>query len=151
MQLIKIKKGLIFIFGLTIIVLTSCKDQKAEQKKLQSEIMVVHDSLMMDMGQLTDKRMMLTKLTSNLDSLKKIDNSLDTNQLKSNINNQKLALSNADDAMMNWMNGFNPDFTGKSSKEIIQYLESQKIKIDSVKTLFHLTLSKSDSLISKLK
>jgi hypothetical protein len=151
MQLIKIKKGLIFIFGLTIIVLTSCKDRKAEQKKLQSEIMVVHDSLMMDMGQLTDKRMMLTKLTSNLDSLKKIDNSLDTNQLKSNINNQKLALSNADDAMMNWMNGFNPDFTGKSSKEITQYLESQKIKIDSVKTLFHLTLSKSDSLISKLK
>jgi hypothetical protein len=123
MQLIKIKKGLIFIFGLTIISFTNCKDQKAEQEKLQTDVMLVHDSLMMDMGKLTEKRMMLTKLTSNLDSLKKIDTSLDTTQIKTDIADQKLALSNADDAMMKWMNGFNPDYTGKSQEEIIKYLK----------------------------
>jgi hypothetical protein len=128
MQLIKIKKGLIFIFGLTIISFTNCKDQKAEQEKLQTDVMLVHDSLMMDMGKLTEKRMMLTKLTSNLDSLKKIDTSLDTTQIKTDIADQKLALSNADDAMMKWMNGFNPDYTGKSQEEIIKYLKQKKKK-----------------------
>jgi hypothetical protein len=151
MQLIKIKKGLIFIFGLTIISFTNCKDQKAEQEKLQTDVMLVHDSLMMDMGKLTEKRMMLTKLTSNLDSLKKIDTSLDTTQIKTDIADQKLALSNADDAMMKWMNGFNPDYTGKSQEEIIKYLKDQKLKIDSVKTMLGQSLSNSNSLISKLK
>ncbi|OAQ39692.1 hypothetical protein A5893_08900 [Pedobacter psychrophilus] len=151
MPLINIKNSITIILGITIIGFSSCKDQKAEQKKLQTEVMAVHDSLMMDMGKLTDKRMMLTKLSSNLDSLKKANNSLDTAQLKAEIADQKLALTNADDAMMKWMNGFNPDYTGKSSKEIAQYLESQKIKIDSVKTMFNKSLSNSNSLISKLK
>ncbi len=151
MQLIKIKNSIIIILGVSIISFTSCKDQKAEQKKLQTEVMAVHDSLMMNMGKLTDNRMMLTKLSSNLDSLKKANNALDTNQIKIEITNQKLALTNADDAMMKWMNGFNPDYTGKSSEEIVQYLGSQKIKIDSVKTLFDQSLSNSNGLISKLK
>ncbi|MBK0384002.1 hypothetical protein I5M32_13620 [Pedobacter sp. SD-b] len=151
MQLINIKNSLFIFLGFTIIGLTSCKDKKAEQKKLQDEVMAVHDSLMMDMGKLTDKRMILTELSQNLDSLKKINNSLDTLQLRSEITNKKLALSNADAAMMKWMNGFNPDYTGKSQDQIISYLENQKIKIDSVKTLLDQSLSNSNSLISKLK
>lgn len=151
MQSINIKNSFIILLGFTFIGFTSCKDQRAEQKKLQTEVMAVHDSLMMDMGKLTDTRMMLTKLTSNLDSLKKVNNSLDTVQLKTEIADQKLALINTDDAMMKWMNSFNPNYTGKSSKEIVKYLENQKIKIDSVKTLFDQSLSSSNTLISKLK
>ena len=151
MRLINVKNSFIILLGFIIISLTSCKDQKAEQQKLQTDVMLVHDSLMMDMGKLTEKRMMLTKLTSNLDSLKKIDTFLDTAQIRTDITKQKLALSKADDAMMKWMNGFNPDYTGKSQEEIIKYLKDQKLKIDSVKTMLGQSLSNSNSLISKLK
>jgi hypothetical protein len=151
MPLINITNSFLIVLGFTIISFTSCKDQKTDQKKLQAKVMSVHDSLMMDMGKLTENRMTLTKIFIHLDSLKKVNADLDTVQIKTEITDLKIALSNTDDAMMKWMNDFKPDYTGKSEKEIVNYLQHQKIKIDSVKTLFNQSLSKSDSLIFKLK
>lgn len=129
----------------------SCKNQKAEQEKLQKEVIEQHDVLMTRMDVIYDNQSALSKIEENLDSLKTIQTDLDTVNLKSEIINLKSLLANADDAMMKWMNYFKTDYEGRSDEEILDYLNKEKIKIDSVKTLFDQSLSKSGALIQKYK
>jgi hypothetical protein len=147
-----IPKVLIFTFSCILVIsLHSCKDKKAEQKQLQKEVMKTHDELMMDMDKIMNNKSALSYIRSKLDSLKQQNIALDTISLNSAIISMKANLDGSDDAMMKWMNNFNPDYTGKTQPEIMTYLNAQKIKIDSVKTLFNESLSKSDSLITKYK
>ncbi|MEO5911866.1 MAG: hypothetical protein ABIP95_13330 [Pelobium sp.] len=150
MQLINIKRGIIF-FGIFTLFLYSCKDKKAEQKQLQEEVMKVHDELMMEMGKLMENKKELNTLSINMDSLKMKNASLDTAQLQQKIQVTNLGLTKADDAMMAWMNNFNPDYTGKSQDEIMSYLKDEKVKIDSVKTLFKKSLSTSGAILIQYK
>jgi hypothetical protein len=145
------KRTYLIIFSILLISFTGCKDQKAEQKKLQSEVMEVHDVLMGEMDLIMKNKTELSNLQLHLDSLKKLDPTLDTVDFKIQIENLKKQLVSSDDAMMQWMNNFNPDYTGKSHEEILSYLNNQKIKIDSVKTLFKESLSKSNTLLVKYK
>ena len=145
------KRTYLIIFSILLISFTGCKDQKAEQKKLQSEVMEVHDVLMGEMDLNMKNKTELSNLQLHLDSLKKLDPTLDTVDFKIQIENLKKQLVSSDDAMMQWMNNFNPDYTGKSHEEILSYLNNQKIKIDSVKTLFKESLSKSNTLLVKYK
>lgn len=149
MRLITKKLFLSLSFILMIAFFTSCNNDKAEQKKAQEEVMKGHDELMGQMDKIMNNKSMLNKLESHLDSLKMKDPALDTTKLKSDIEALKADLTTSDDAMMTWMNHFNPDYTGKKHQEVMDYLKDQKIKIDSVKTLFDESLSKSDALISK--
>lgn len=147
-----IPKVLTFIISFILVIsFHSCKDQKAEQKQLHEEVMKTHDELMIDMDKIMNNKSALSQIRSKLDSLKQQHLSLDTTSLNSEIISLKANLDVSDDAMMKWMNNFNPDYTGKTQPEIVTYLNAQKIKIDSVKTLFTQSLSKSDSLISKYK
>lgn len=138
-----------FFIAFTFISFTSCNNDKAEQKKAQEEVMKGHDELMGQMHKIMNNKSMLNKLESYLDSLKIKNPALNTAKLKSDIEALKADLTSSDDAMMTWMNHFNPDYTGKKHQEVMNYLKEQKIKIDSVKTLFDESLSKSDALISK--
>jgi hypothetical protein len=138
-----------FAYLLFIIFLTACQTQVKTQETLHIEVMAVHDSLMMDMGKLSYRKAKLSVILTQLDSLKNAQISLDTLALKNQIFDAKLSLSKADDAMMDWMNGFNPDYTNKSNQEVESYLNLQKVKIDSVKTLFKKSLLYSDNLITK--
>jgi hypothetical protein len=140
------KYSLIILFSILII---ACQPPKKNQESLHTEVMAVHDSLMMDMGKLSDRKTKLTAIISNLDSIKTAQSSLDTSNLKTTIFDAKLSLTKADDAMMDWMNGFNPDYTNKSEQEVEVYLKNQKTKIEEVKTLFKNSLSISDSIITK--
>ncbi|MBU2267933.1 MAG: hypothetical protein KJ744_10885 [Bacteroidetes bacterium] len=113
--------------------------------------MKTHDELMMDMDKIMNNKSALSQIQNKLDSLKQRNITLDTATLNSEIISIKSKLDVSDDAMMKWMNNFNPDDTGKTPSEIVTYLSAQKIKIDAVKTLFTKSLSKSDSLIAKYK
>lgn len=128
---------------------TSCNNDKVEQKKAQDEVMKGHDELMGQMDKIMNNKSILNKMEQRLDSLKMKNSNLDTTKLRTDIEALKADLTSSDDAMMTWMNHFNPDYTGKKHQEVMDYLKDQKIKIDSVKTLFDQSLSKSDSLISK--
>lgn len=141
----------LIIFSILLISFSGCKDQKAEQKKLQSEVMEVHDLLMSEMDLIMKNKSDLSNLQLHLDSLKIKNPTLDTVDFKIQIENLKKELVSSDDAMMQWMNNFNPDYTGKSHEEIVSYLNHQKIKIDSVKTLFKESLSKSNTILVKYK
>jgi hypothetical protein len=134
---------------LFITFLTACQTQVKTQETLHIEVMAVHDSLMMDMGKLSNRKAKLSVILTQLDSLKNAQISLDTSNLKTQIFGAKLSLTKADDAMMDWMHGFNSDYTDKSNLEVESYLNLQKVKIDSVKTLFKKSLLYSDNLITK--
>lgn len=144
------KKSLLWLI-VAAFSLSNCNNQNPSQKELQSEVMGVHDSLMLKMEATMSNNSALSLIKSKLDSLKTINPGLDTTKISTEIKTVSAQLTAADDAMMKWMNNFNPDYTGKSKSEIIDYLKNQKLKIDSVKTLYQQSLSKSDSLLSKYK
>ena len=131
--------------------LSGCQNQKAEQQKLQKEVIEQHDVLMVRMDLLQDNKSALSLIENNLDNIKKVQPNLDTVQLKAEITDLKIQLTVSDESMMKWMNNFNSDYTGKNHEEVMKYLENQKIKIDTVKTLFDQSLSKSGAIIQKYK
>ena len=137
---------LLVLFSILII---ACQPPKKNQESLHNEVMAVHDSLMMDMGKLSNSKEKLSLILTKLDSIKTSQSSLDTSNLKTIIFDAKLSLTKADDAMRDWMNGFNSDYTNKSEQEVEVYLKNQKTKIEEVKTLFKNSLFTSDSIITK--
>jgi hypothetical protein len=141
------KEFLILI--LFFISITACQNPKKTQEGLHKEVMAVHDSLMMDMGKLSDRKSKLSAILTQLDSLKIAQPSLNTTALKNTIFGAKLSLTKADEVMMDWMNDFNPDYTKKTELEVEIYLRDEKVKIEKVKTLFKNSLFTSDSLITK--
>lgn len=130
---------------------TGCDNNKEDQKKLQKQVIDKHDVLMARMDLILQNKRKLDSIYLNMNTLKSENSSLDTNKLKQNIDSKKAALTLADEAMMDWMHNFNPDYTGKSHQQIIDYLKNQEVKIDSVKTLFDQSLSNSGIIISKYK
>ena len=125
--------------------LGSCENEKAAQEKLQKEVLEQHDSIMTKMDLLNEEQMQLDLIRNNFKNM----NDVDTLALGLSIDSAKSELQNADDAMMEWMHNFNPDYTGMSHQQIIDYLNQQHKSIDSVKVLFDHALSKSKSFTSK--
>jgi len=138
----KLKNSLLILF---LFVLAACDNSKQEQADLQKKVIDSHDVLMIQMDEIMNKKSKLDSISNNFKSL----NITDTITLKHSIDSLKTALTKADDAMMSWMHQFNPDYTGKSHDEVMNYLNNQQVKIDSVKTLFDESLSKSELFISK--
>lgn len=136
--------GLVFIF-------TACNNHKKQQEDLQKEVIIIHDSVMADMGMLMEKKMHLNKIMKRLDSLKSLNMDLDTAQLKSELAQTIEQLGSADEAMMTWMHNFDPEYTGKSHEDIMDYLNNQKVKINSVDSTIKNIILKSDSIIAKYK
>lgn len=138
-----------YAFLILFFFLTACDNSKQEQENLQKEVIDNHDILMVKMDDIMNSKLKLDTLKANFKSIIQEHPDTDTIALKSSIDSLKTELTNADEAMMNWMHQFNPDYTEKSHEEIMTYLNNQKLKIDSVKTLFDQSLSKSELLISK--
>jgi hypothetical protein len=142
------KTFLLFATVATLI-FTACQNNEATQKALHDEVIAKHDTLMAKMDEVITNKNKLESILTKLSTLKQEHITLDTNLLKLEIDSSKTALNIADDAMMSWMHNFNPDYSEKSHDEVIDYLNDQKHKIDSVKILFNSSLNHSNSLISK--
>lgn len=148
MQLNKIYTA---ILAATLLFSTSCNNEKEEQKVMQHKVMHTHDELMGQMGLLMENKNKLKVVLLKLDSLKSINPSIDTTLVKDNLITATKELEKADEAMMEWMHGFNPDYTNKSHEEVMEYLKNQEIKILTVEKTFKNVLLKTDSLILKYK
>lgn len=129
----------------------ACNNDKEEQQKLQKLVIDKHDVLMAKMDSLTENQLRLDSIILKYKEIKVENPTLDSQTLVAQIDSAKSLLNNADEAMMNWMHQFNPDYTGKSSAEIFEYLKKQEQKIDSVKTLFDKSLANSNALIQQYK
>ncbi|ADY52012.1 hypothetical protein Pedsa_1450 [Pseudopedobacter saltans DSM 12145] len=130
-----------------IAILSSCQNEKAAQEKLQKEVLDAHDVIMARMDELNEDQLQLDQLRNNFKNL----NNADTATLGLSIDSAKSDLSKADEAMMEWMHNFDPDYTGMSHQQIMDYLGKQRKSIDSVKVLFDQSLSRSKAIIQKHK
>lgn len=125
--------------------LSACQNDKAIQDTLQKEVLDEHDTVMARMDDLNESQLKLDQLKSNFKNM----NAMDTASLSLSIDSAKQALSQADEAMMQWMHQFSPDYTNMSNEQIINYLKQQRKSIDSVKVLFDQSLSRSKQIIEK--
>lgn len=142
----KLKNTLLLLL---LFVFSACDNSKQEQADLQKKVIDSHDILMVQMDEIMNKKTKLDSISADFEAIKKEKPETDTFALKRSIDSLKISLTTADDAMMNWMHQFNPDHTGKSHDEVMNYLKDQQVKIDSVKTLFDQSLSNSELFISK--
>ena len=117
----------------------SCNDNKAQEKALLAKVIKTHDKLMADDGAIMKNKMQL-KAYANIPA-----------DMQDSVSHYNQLLGNADDAMMNWMNKFSPDFTGKSHEEIMAYLNSQKTQILKLDSQINTAIAASNKFIQKTK
>lgn len=125
----------IFAIGLLLTSCTTSSKNAVDIPTLKSEVMAIHDEVMPKMGE-------LRKTSKELRSVAEEDSSkvqwVETADL----------ISNADESMMVWMRGFEPNYEG-SNQEIIRYLQDQKVKIERVREDINGSLAKGKSLLAQ--
>jgi hypothetical protein len=127
----------LFIPLLACVALLGCNDDKKQEQTLLNDVIKTHDKLMVDDGVIMKNKMLLKAMpvTDAKDSVVFYTKSLD----------------DADNSMMNWMNKFNPDFTGKTHEQVMTYLNTQRVEIAKIDSQINVTLAKSNSYLSKNK
>ena len=109
-----------------LLIFTSCGNSKKEEmEKLREEVIAVHDEIMPMMDD-------LYKLRSSL-NLKLVEDSIAS--VKMGVPEMIITIKDAEEAMMDWMRNFDPNFSGKDDEETRMYLLEQKKSIEHTKTL----------------
>jgi hypothetical protein len=148
------------IFPALILLAVSCNDsepapvertdgfsKKAEtpQDSLYDEVMHGHDVAMAKMGKIGRYR---KELQNKIDSLSKVGGEAKSS-LKASFKELESELKVAEDGMNKWMDEFEIDSAQDDIKRRIEYLSSEKLKVDDVKEKILNAVSKADSLLKK--
>lgn len=133
-----------------IIAFAACKPQ-ADYKTKRDEVIKLHDVVMADQGKVVSREIQITDILKDLRTLKSKNPGIDTLVEKDSLHIVHGRLSKADEAMNDWMHQFEPDVTGKSNEEAVQYFEAEKLKIQKVDTLFKQEIKAADAYLSKFK
>jgi hypothetical protein len=128
-----------FIALLIASAFSACSSDKAQEKALTDSVVSMHDKMMA-----ADEAIMKDKMK--LDALAAKDPSP---AVKDSVAAYKKLLGDADDAMMGWMNSFNPDQAGKSHADIMDYLGKQKQQIIKIKSQMDKAIDQSGRYIAK--
>jgi len=151
--MIKIRQGYLAVALalLTAIVLTSCSESPktsdsvgdetaAELRKVEQEVLDIHDEVMPKMGDLNNNRKKLIKRLYTKDSLEyglMIRESIDD-------------LEEADSLMWDWMHNYSrPGYDGDLDS-VSAYLNSELTRVKVMREKFFVSLSESESLLKKL-
>jgi uncharacterized protein YcgL (UPF0745 family) len=135
----KMKQLLTTVFA--FLALTSCSDEKAQEKTLLDSVIKVHDAVM---G--ADEQLMKNKIL--LDSVAKSDSAASA---RDSVFFYLKKLNNADSAMSDWMHKFDPETTGKPHSEIMVYLNSQKKQIEAVNNQVKTAIASTNEYLTKHK
>lgn len=132
------KKHLIAAAGIAL--LLACTDTQKQEKDLLNQVIAVHDKVMANDEQLMKNKMLL-------DSLIK--------QTAPNINKDSAQMylklvDDADNAMSDWMHKFDAENKGKSHREIMDYLETQKKLISKIDAQIAVAVAGSTKYITQI-
>ena len=128
-------KGFINILSLSILFI-ACDHNANDTQKLQAEVIAVHDSVMPMMGTFVRDNIQVKSLLTKMDSLKKAMPTLDTLKEREDLNNLQISLSEANDAMTDWMHNFEPAPENKSTDEIKDYFQNELEKVKALQNKF---------------
>jgi hypothetical protein len=130
---------------------TSNKVEKTEADNLLDEVIAGHDIAMPKMGALIRARETATKL---LDSIGKLPVKAQESAApyKAKLNNVISDLKNADSLMDKWMTEFDMQLATNDSigmKERVNYLLSEKVKVNVMKEAVLNSIQKADSVLKQ--
>ncbi|MEO9475012.1 MAG: hypothetical protein ABJG41_05745 [Cyclobacteriaceae bacterium] len=127
------------IFSLIVLaaMIVSCTPSKkeAEEKPLMDQVMEVHDAVMPKMGSLMKVKKQLMAKADTADSVA-------SEELKTLA--QEIDLAN--EAMMDWMRNFDPNFEG-TEDEVKEYLMKKKKGIEKVAEAMNSSLEKGENAL----
>jgi len=138
----------IYIFTVIAVVTASgCNNPRtAEINKLKDECIKVHDEVMPRLDELSGYRASLREWKKDLDTI-----TTDTlAALRQSVLSQVLQLDSADDAMMDWMAGYEPKYESTHSIDsAVVYYTKQKEEINEVKNLMEESISNAKELLAQ--
>lgn len=117
---------------------------KTQEDSLFHDVMKGHDIGMAKMGRLSKSINLIQQEIDSLDLLKETSSIAER---KKNLQEVRNYLQQADEGMYKWMAEFKTDSGENSSQVRIKYLESEKIKVEKVKTDILESLKLADSIL----
>lgn len=139
------------IIAAFLLIFAACKDTKSDEKKLEAEVMDMHEKVMADGETAMQNKMQLDTLILKKDSVKKAFPALDTSVENKTMRTLSSRILKTDDAMSDWMHNYNPDFRGKSHQEIINYLAQQKKQVSQINAQYNAVIQSSNHYLLKYK
>lgn len=136
----------ILLFAFTALALSACSDPKDKEKAILNDVIKIHDKVMGNDDRLMHNKMKLDTL-SRVDTLTKEYNL----QEKATMRALNSKLIEADKAMENWMQKFDPEQKGKSHDEIMAYLTDQKKQVMQVDSMLSIAVKESTDYLNHLK
>ncbi|RYE20049.1 MAG: hypothetical protein EOP42_28080 [Sphingobacteriaceae bacterium] len=143
-------KSYLILAGL-MLSFAACKDPKKDEKALESEVMNLHEKVMTDGETAMQNKMKLDTLILKKDSIKTAFPNLDTSAENKNMRKLSSEIVQADDTMSDWMHNYNPDFSGKSHQQIMDYLDQQKQKVSAINNQYDAVIKTSNQYLLKFK
>ena len=149
-----IMKKNIFILS-AIVFLISCNNSgkkidplQVKADSLQNEVLAGHDVAMPNSMKIPKLQKQIDQILDSIDKLSPKQQQANASY-KMDLRNLKTGLSNADSLMQKWMNEFNLDSFNTNLEKRVEYLSSEKDKINKVKDTVLMSLQKADSLLKK--
>lgn len=130
---------------ISLILAFACDDtDKKEEQSLKKSVLEIHDEVMPQMQVLEQMKEKLLQIEAELVD----DNTEDHADEVAQIQNMAKELTRSGEAMMTWMREYEPQIPEDMEHEqAMTYLESEKEKIESVRTLIQGSIAAADSLI----
>ena len=134
-------KKVLFIAAAVSIIFGACKSNPGEQKAVQDDIYKIHEKVM-------DKEDALMRNKMKIDTLLKQNPQPDVKNTATTVSNK---LVQADDAMSNWMQKFNPDYKGKNNEDALNYFKGQRAEVIKIDSQMNAAISESNKFLSQIK
>jgi len=131
---------------LICLVFFGCSNHKDQEKALLDSVIAVHDKVMGIDDQLMHNKMKLDTMLKT-----KLTGVADTAAEKRQQMGLSVQLTNAEDAMENWMQKFEPEPKGKSHEEIMAYLSVQKTQIIAIDSAMNAAINASGNYLKTIK
>lgn len=130
--------------------LFSCSEDRSEVDKLRTEVFGIHDEVMPKMDKLMELREAITHEVSLTDSILKIKEDAIVKNKKTEALAIGESLDDADSEMMDWMRNFKDDSVNTLKADMaVNYLKSEKIKIEKVRDKMLESISKAEKFTDK--
>ncbi len=142
-------KNIIIAFGIVLFA-CACSEDKGSVDQTEKEVFVIHDEVMPKMGQLMELKTALSKEISAIDSLVKITPNDSLQKRKEEALALSVALTEADQGMMNWMHDYNGDsLKALSGEEAVKAMNAEKTKISAVRDKMLESMAKAEQFLKK--
>jgi len=142
------KKAFLLFSGFLLLLSAGCNSDKGNDKnsdagRLQKEVEEIHDESMAKIGNLRYYQDTLATLLREMN----LDTSVTNTEIAEKYTSVMAALNEADDMMMDWMRNYNPNRGEMSPEERMEYLKSEKEKIEEVKKQMDEVIRKAENLL----